>query len=236
MKISAIIVAAGRGLRFLKQKKSSGKQSRVLKQFVLLKGIPVFIRSLKPFENCSLIDEIVFVAPKGKKDYCKKIILKNGFKKISKIVEGGDRRQDSVLNGLMSIESKSSDIVLVHDGARPFVEEVLIKNCIAAVKKYGAAVVGMPMTDTIKQVQKGFVTKTLDRNVLYSVQTPQGFRYGIFLKAYKLANKYRIFASDDTYIVEKSGVSVKIVEGSAGNIKITTPMDLLNAENMLGKK
>ena len=236
MKVFAIIVAAGKGLRFSKEKKVKFAQdlkTGTCKQFICLGGKPVFAHAIKPFDDLRTVDEIVLVVPKGKVNYCKSVINEFRFKKNIIVVEGGVLRQDSVLNGLNAIKGKDRDIVLVHDGARPLITKDLIEKCISAAEKNGASIVAIPVTDTIKSCKKDLVEDTLDRNRLWSVQTPQGFKLGLLKKAFDFAKRHHFVASDDAFMIERLGRKVNIVQGSSENIKITTPIDLFIAEKIL---
>ncbi|MBI2646908.1 2-C-methyl-D-erythritol 2,4-cyclodiphosphate synthase, partial [Candidatus Woesearchaeota archaeon] len=206
---------------------------------------------IKTFQDCKLIDEIVVVT---QKEYFKKIFEVLGergdtsspcmphknffaFDKIKYVINGGKERQDSVYNGLMSIKNaKSKDIIVVHNGSNPLVKETEIIECINAAKKYGAAVAGFRLKDTIKRIRDCFVEKTMDRTNVYQVQTPQAIKYGLFVEAFKNAKKKKLRFSDDVSLVEALGKKVKIIECSYENIKITTQDDLSIAEGILMKR
>jgi 2-C-methyl-D-erythritol 4-phosphate cytidylyltransferase len=223
-KVCAVIVAAGKGKRMGTQKN---------KQFLLLKGKPVLFYTLKAFSDCPLIDEIILVTGKEEIDYCKReIVEKYSIKKILKITAGGSERQQSVYNGLCAIDS--CDTVLIHDGARPFVTDVIIENGIKYANLYGASACGMMPKDTIKVIDKNrFSLSTPDRKMLFSVQTPQCFDYNLILNCHKKILKDEVLVTDDTMAVEIYGHKVFLYEGSYSNIKITSPEDLLLAEVML---
>ena len=224
----AIIVAAGKGSRM---------NEKINKAFLLLGEKPTIYYALNAFENSGLIDEITIVAQKDDFKKIEQINKKYGFGKIKKIVEGGKERQDSVYNGLISIKkAKDDDIVLVHNASNPFIKEEEIFSCIKAAKEHGAAVVGFPLKDTIKKIKDDFVDKTIDRENVYQVQTPQGAKYRLFIDAYKNAKIKSIKATDDVSLVEALGKKVKIIPCSYENIKITTKDDLKIAEGILDKK
>ncbi|MFB0505273.1 MAG: 2-C-methyl-D-erythritol 4-phosphate cytidylyltransferase [Thermodesulfobacteriota bacterium] len=225
MKTGALIVAAGKGQRM---------RGRVKKQFIPLKGIPLLFYTLKTFEEFEGIENIYLVLEEGDFEYCMgEIIQKYGITKVPQLVPGGDRRQDSVWNGLKAMEG-NCDIVIVHDGVRPFVSPEILERVMAAMKDAQAVVTGIPALDTIKRVDgTRIVVDTLQRNTLFHIQTPQGFRYDLIHEAYKRAFKEGIHGTDDAYFVERMGMPVKVIEGSSFNIKITTPEDIALAHYIL---
>ena len=202
-----------------------------------LKGYPVLYYSLKEFEE-SDVDGVVLVVGKGEISYCQKeIIEKYGFQKVVAIVEGGKERYESVYYGLKAIES--GDYVLIHDGARPLLTQAIIKDSIEGVKKHRACVVGMPVKDTIKVIDKeGFAKETPDRSTLWLMQTPQSFTVPLVTKAYEEMMKVEDNTiTDDAMVVEKYGNHpIKLLKGSYENIKITTPEDLMVAECLLSMR
>lgn len=207
---------------------------RVRKQFISLRGMPLLYYTLKAFEEFEGIEHMYLVLDEGDFDYCKReIIQKYGIKKVVQLVPGGDRRQDSVWNGLTAMEGYC-DVVIVHDGVRPFVSPGILNRLMAAMKDVQAVVTAIPARDTIKRVDgRGNVLDTLQRNILFHIQTPQGFRYEVIKEAYKRAFKEGIRGTDDAYFVERMGIQVKVVEGSYFNIKITTPEDIAMAHYIL---
>lgn len=228
MKTTAIVLAAGSGKRM---------NSKVHKQYLLLKGKPVLYYSLKAFEDSS-IDDIILVVGAGEIDFCQKEIVDHyGFRKVRAIVEGGKERYHSVYEGLKVADG--TDYVLIHDGARPFVSQTIIERTVEAVCEYKACVVGMPVKDTIKIVDEDtFAKETPNRSAVWMVQTPQAFSYPLIYDAYT-----RMFAEEDTAITDDAMVvermtdyKVKLIEGSYQNIKITTPEDLDVAEKFFEKK
>ena len=227
-KIIAIVLAGGQGKRM---------QSHIQKQYMELKGYPVLYYSLKEFEE-SDVDGIVLVVGKGEISYCQKeIIEKYGFQKVVAIVEGGNERYESVYCGLKAIEA--GDYVLIHDGARPLLTQAIIKDSIEGVKKHRACVVGMPVKDTIKVIDKeGFAKETPDRSTLWLMQTPQSFTVPLVTKAYEEMMKVEDNTiTDDAMVVEKYGNHpIKLLKGSYENIKITTPEDLVIAECLLSMR
>jgi 2-C-methyl-D-erythritol 4-phosphate cytidylyltransferase len=232
MKADAVIVSAGKGHRFMEGK--SLRPDRGKKQFHFLEGKPILAHTLGKFEACPLIRSILLVVGEEDMDYClKEIVEKFGFKKVSQIVPGGKRRQESVRNGIDALP-KNAEVVAIHDGVRPFVTKAMIEDSIQSAERYGAAVLAMPVKETIKMSNPdGTVLKTLDRESLWQVQTPQTFKVSIIKEAYYRAMKDGFVGTDDASLVERLGVTVHIVPGSYTNIKITTPEDLLLANLIL---
>lgn len=223
--VSLVVVAAGKGTRM---------NMNINKQYINVGGIPILARTLNVFDALNCIDEIVLVVHCDDVLYCKeKIIGENNYKKIKSVVTGGETRQESVFNGLKEV-SQNSDIVLIHDGARPFVDEDSVARCIEAAKQYGVATVAVPVKDTIKSADsEDFVHSTLDRSVLWSIQTPQAFRYDIIMDSHKQAQKDGFIGTDDTVLAERLGNKIKLVMGTYNNIKITTREDLIFAESIV---
>ncbi|MEZ5305712.1 MAG: 2-C-methyl-D-erythritol 4-phosphate cytidylyltransferase [Pyrinomonadaceae bacterium] len=216
---TAIIVAAGSGTRF-----GGGTP----KQFVLLKDKPIIEYSLERFSDCEVIDEIVLVVEDSRVDHCAE--FSSAYPKINAIVAGGKTRAQSVRNGLRKAET--AEIVAVHDGARPLVSVGDIEKCVLAAKEFGAACLAVPVSDTIKRVEAGFVIETVDRDSLMRAVTPQCFERELLLRAI-VENTDWTTATDESSIVERLPHSVKIVRGEETNIKITTPNDLRFAESVL---
>ncbi|RDY22753.1 2-C-methyl-D-erythritol 4-phosphate cytidylyltransferase [Romboutsia maritimum] len=212
-----IIVAAGSGSRMNANKN---------KQFIKINGKEIIAHTLEKFYNNKQINNVVVVIKKDELDYFnKEIINKYGFNNI-KIAFGGNERQDSVYNGLKMLDNNCK-IVLIHDGARPFVTDDIIENSILKATENKAVVVGVPVKDTIKIVdEKGSIIDTPNRNTLWAVQTPQTFDYDILIKSYERAFKDEFYGTDDAMLVERIGYSVKMIKGSYNNIKITTPEDI----------
>jgi 2-C-methyl-D-erythritol 4-phosphate cytidylyltransferase len=228
MKADAVIVSAGKGLRFMEGK--SIRPDHGKKQFIFLEGKPILTHTLEKFETCPLIRSIYLVVGQEDMGYClEEIIEKNKFQKVSKIVPGGKRRQESVKNGIDGLP-KDTDIVVIHDGVRPFVTKAMIEDSIHAAGRYGAVILAMPVKETIKiSNTDGTVLKTLDRESLWQVQTPQTFQVNVIREAYSRATEDGFIGTDDASLVERLGVKVHILPGSYTNIKITTPEDLLLA-------
>ncbi len=225
MKVAAIIVAAGSGKRM-------GQSTK--KQFLSIGSKPILAYTLDVFDSIDKIDRIILVIPKGWKTYCQKeIIQKYGYRKKIEIIGGGARRQDSVASGL-AVVSSDYEIVVIHDGVRPFVTRRMIVESIAKARKFGACVAAVPVTETIKLVTgKGVIDRTIPRQCLWRVQTPQTFRLSLIKKAYSKAFKDRFYGTDDAGLVERMRKPVRVTPGDYRNIKITTKEDLILAEAML---
>ncbi len=225
MKITAIVLAAGSGKRM---------NSKIHKQYLMLSGKPVLYYALKAFEK-SAVTDIVLVTGHGEIEYCRReLVEKYAFAKVTAIVEGGKERYHSVYEGLKAAEG--ADYVLIHDGARPFVDAGLVKRMIDAVKECEACVAAVPVKDTIKIADRdGFVKETPDRSFLWQIQTPQAFSYPLILTAYeKLLVRGEVPVTDDSMVLEQmTEHKVKLVQGNYQNLKITTPEDLVAAEAYL---
>lgn len=220
---TAIILSGGRGKRM---------GLELSKQFILLKNKPILYYTIKKFLDNKDIDNIVLVLPEDEIDYFKENILEKFDLDINKIVSGGKERQDSVYNGLK--ECKGSDIVLIHDGARPFVSDEIISNGIEFAKKYGAAAPGVMPKDTIKVKDfESFSKSTPKRSDLVSVQTPQVFKYDLITKCHEKIKAEGKEVTDDTMVVETYGNKVFLYDGEYTNIKITTPEDLILGEYLV---
>lgn len=221
-KVSAVIVAAGKGLRMNMDEN---------KQFIEISGKPVLARTVQAFEDCSGVDEIIIVVNEEDIIFCKhNIVDEYGLNKVSVIAAGGATRQESVFNGLRQLEGMDG-VVLIHDGARPFISCERILENIAAAEEYGACCEAVPVKDTVKQADAcGMVEQTLDRESLWAVQTPQSFKYDIILMAHENAAAEGFNGTDDATLVERLGYPLKLIKGNYFNIKITTQEDLVFAE------
>lgn len=232
MKTTAIILAAGKGKRM---------GMDISKQYLILEGYPVLYYAVKAFED-SNVNNIILVVGQGEKEYCKETIVEPyGFKKVRTVIEGGKERYNSVYEGLRIIESFPiyTDIVLIHDGARPFVTKEIINKSIEGGKKYGACVTAVKAKDTVKLSDgNGFIKMTPDRSTVWQIQTPQTFSYNIIRKAYDRAIKEgEGNITDDAMVLEKYGRwNIKLLEGSYNNIKITTREDLIFGRAILAKE
>ncbi|MGB9588141.1 MAG: 2-C-methyl-D-erythritol 4-phosphate cytidylyltransferase, partial [Armatimonadota bacterium] len=223
---SAIIPASGLGRRLT---------SDVHKAFVPLLGRPLIIHTLAVFQESSEVAEIVLVVPSQHIARAQQLVSDYGLTKVRSVVAGGETRRDSVRNGLSQISS-NCEIVLIHDGARPLVHHDVIAASIEAAKVDGAAIAAVPVIDTIKSSRDGqYVSKTLERDRLYAVQTPQTFQREIIQQAYEQAYADGYVGTDDASLVERLGLPVRIVTGSYDNIKVTTPTDLIIAECLLAR-
>lgn len=224
-KITAIVLAGGSGKRM---------ESDCKKQYMLLAEKPLLYYALRTFQE-SPVDEIILVT--NEEEYCRfEILEKYHLNKVSKIVPGGAERYHSVYQGLMA--AKGCDYVLIHDGARPFITDEMIRESIENVKKYKACAIGVPVKDTIKIVdEERFAKKTPLREYLWQMQTPQTFSYSLIAEAYKKVFKEQPEGiTDDAMVIEYGGLAkVKMLMGSYRNIKITTPEDMIIAEAFLGK-
>ena len=225
-KISAIIPAAGSG------KRMGGNTS---KQYLAIGERPILIETLMVFNESPYIDEIILVSPPDDIDLMERLLKKFGLTKVSKIVKGGQERQDSISNGLDALD-RSSSVVLVHDGVRPFISDEIIKELIDTVNQHGAAIAAVPVKDTVKKVLHTSITGTMPRENLWLAQTPQAFSAKVIIDAYANAREKGIKGTDDASLVEAMGLDVKIVMGSYENIKITTAEDLVFAEAILRER
>ena len=223
---TAIVLAAGQGKRM---------HSKVQKQFMELDGMPVLCYSLRCFQESPLIQDIILVTGEESISYCKEeIVQKYGFTKVSAVIPGGKERYDSVYAGLC--ECRDCEYVLIHDGARPFVTEEILKRGLQKVKETGACVIGMPSKDTVKlSDEEGYVKETPNRKCVWTIQTPQIFSYSLIREAHdSIRQKDMSKITDDAMVVEQeTGIKVALAEGSYQNIKITTPEDLDIAEAFL---
>jgi len=222
---SAIIVGAGKGLRM---------NSATPKQFLKLKNLPIIAYSLNAFAACSAIAEIYLVVSQEEAQFCRESLLPSlDFAMSVRLVAGGNRRQDSVYNGLLAMEGYDG-VVAIHDGVRPLVTPTHIAACVAGAEASGACMLGMPVGDTLKRVgSSGIIEETVLRDNMWQAQTPQAFQYALIRSAHDRAAKEGFTGTDDASLVERYGGDVKILKGSAGNIKITHPEDLSLAEALL---
>ena len=233
----AIVLSAGQGKRM---------GTSIQKQYIELCGKPIICYCLEAFEKSEIIDDVIMVAGAGQEDYVtEEIVNKYHFGKVRAVVSGGKERYDSVWNGLKAVrdgmagEEAKEGYVYIHDGARPFVDEEIIKRAYTCVEENRACVAGMPVKDTIKVVdEKNYVKGTPERKTLWLVQTPQVFDVQLIKEAYqKLIDEKIENATDDAMVVEQMmGHTVKLYPGAYENIKITTPEDLLVAESFLAEK
>jgi 2-C-methyl-D-erythritol 4-phosphate cytidylyltransferase len=224
----ALVPAAGRGLRI---------GGSVPKQFLAIGGQPLILQSLRVLQASSLVDEIILAVPQGEMDYClKEIVAKHRLTKVTKVVPGGHERQDSVRHALEAVHD-DVEMVVVHDAVRPFLTERMLEEVVKTARVKGAAIIALPMKDTVKQVRADHVIeRTVDRQSLWLAQTPQAFRRDWLLAAHRKAYAEGVRATDDAYLIEWAGHSVSVVEGSGENIKVTRPEDMVIAEAILASR
>lgn len=224
----AVIPAAGMGIRM------GGARA---KQFIALDGVPLLAWTLAPFERSGAVDAIIVVSPADEIEYCEREIVKRyELTKVRRVVAGGPRRQDSVRQGIFASRGDYG-LVLIHDGVRPVIDEILIERMVAQARQWGSVVSGLPARETVKEVDEDrLVVKTYDRNQVWLIQTPQVFPHPVILEAHERAFWEGWEATDDGALVERMGVPVRVVEGSERNIKITTPNDLVLARFFLKDK
>ncbi len=209
----------------------------VPKQFLSLGGEPLVIHSLRVLQAARTVDEIILAVPEADLDYCaSELVRQHGFSKVKNVVPGGRERQDSVRNALEQVP-EDAEIVLVHDAVRPFLTEQMVNDVIAAAGKHGAAIIALPMRDTVKEVGPDHVIqRTIDRRPLWLAQTPQAFRRQWVQEAHRKAHAEGVHATDDAFLIEWLGHSVAVVEGSGENIKVTRPEDLVIGEAILASR
>jgi 2-C-methyl-D-erythritol 4-phosphate cytidylyltransferase len=210
------------------------------KQFFELQGTPILLHTLRKFDQCEAVSEIVVALRKNEAAGFQQQINDEGLHKPIQIVDGGEHRQNSVANALAAIRAEEDDIVLVHDAVRPFVDQDTILGVIEAAKKYQAAIAGVPAVDTVKQVDRtadgAVVIATVPRERMVLAQTPQGFRFGLLKRAFDDAAADGFMGTDEASLIERNGGTVHVVMGSPRNLKITTPADLELAEFFLSQE
>lgn len=231
MQVAVIVVAAGASTRF---------DVKTKKQFFILAGKPILVHCLEVFNQSPLISRIVLVVPANQQNTVwRNIVQKYRLNKIFNIVPGGKERADSVWNGLQALHTSDSgfqipELVLIHDGVRPFITDKMILDTVRAAKKTGAATIATKVTDTVKSAnQHLIIEQTIPRDKLWCVQTPQGFKFSLLLDAYTRAKKTKLKVTDDAGILEHLGIPVTLVPGSITNIKITTKLDVNIAKALL---
>ncbi len=231
MQVFAILPAAGLGTRM------AGPQP---KQFLILNGLPILIHSLRAFAAVERVTAIYVAVRKPEMERVQAQIAEFGFAGRVRVVEGGDNRQESVSHALAALDAQPDDIVLVHDAVRPLIDAATIDRTIDAVVQHGAAIVGLPAVDTIKQVERtahgALVTSTIPREFIVLAQTPQGFRFGLLQRAFAEAMADGFIGTDEASVVERAGLPVAVVHGSQVNLKITQPGDLELAEFYLRQR
>jgi len=231
MQVFVILPAAGLGTRM------AGPQP---KQFLALDGVPILIHSLRAFAAVQRVTAIYVAVRKTEMERVEAQIAEHGFAERVHVVEGGDNRQESVEHALAALPAQPDDIVLVHDAVRPLIDVATIDRTIDAVIEFGAAIVGMPAVDTIKQVERtahgALITSTIPREYVVLAQTPQGFRFGVLQRAFAEAVADGFVGTDEASVVERAGNPVAVVHGSQVNLKITQPGDLELAEFYLHQR
>jgi 2-C-methyl-D-erythritol 4-phosphate cytidylyltransferase len=232
MKATVLIPAAGSGRRM---------GSAVSKQYLHLAGKPILAHTLATFEHHPQVEQIYLIVPAADRDFCRREIIERfQFDKVVQLVPGGERRQDSVAAGLRALEQSGPVVpevpILIHDGARPLFDSRLLSRLIEMIAEHGACALGVPVKDTIKDVQDSRITGSPDRGRLWQAQTPQGFQYALLRQAFDQAERDGFRGTDDASLLERLGFSVQMIEGDYRNIKVTTQEDLLIAAALLGNK
>ena len=227
MQTHAIIVSAGKGVRMNRS---------TPKQYLLLQGRPVLCHTVMAFSKCPEVDKIALVVPEKDIQYCQEQLL-SGLRIDTpvNVLAGGKRRQDSVFNGILSIDDRDS-IVVVHDGVRPLIRPKMISRCINKAKTSGACILGLPLQDTLKMVDcDSLIQRTINRGGLWTAQTPQAFHYQLIRDAHDAAAKAGVETTDDAALLERMGFPVNILLGTKDNLKITTNDDLILADVILSQ-
>jgi 2-C-methyl-D-erythritol 4-phosphate cytidylyltransferase len=225
MRTVAIVPAAGSGSRMDRE---------LSKQYLSLGGMPLLVRTLKVFDECPLVDALLVVVPPQDIEFVRNTVLAPWkLKKVAGVLPGGKERQDSVRAGVEALD-RETDLVIIHDAVRPFITLEVISQCVRAARDEGAVTVGVPAKDTVKEVSPdGRVMRTCDRSRMWLTQTPQVFRREIIENAHRAAARDGFRGTDDTSLVERLGIAVRMIRGEYSNIKITTPDDLILAETLL---
>jgi len=227
MQTHAIIVSAGRGVRM---------NQATPKQYLLLQGRPVLCHTVMAFSKCPEVDKILLVVPEKDIRYCREQLLSDlCIDTPVKVLAGGKRRQDSVFNGILSIDDRDG-IVVIHDGVRPLIRPQMISRCINKAMTTGACILGVPLQDTLKMVGcDSLIQGTIKRESLWTAQTPQAFHYQLIREAHEAAAKAGVEATDDAALMERMGSPVYILRSTADNLKITTNDDLVLADAILSQ-
>lgn len=222
----AVVPAAGSGTRM-------GGSSP--KQFLLIGGIPLLARTLATLGRSRVIGGIVVVAPPSAVERTRRLIQRHRLPRVLAVVPGGRQRQESVWLGLQAVPA-TAELVVVHDGVRPFITGGLVRQVVQEAARFGAAACGLPVRETVKRAQEGFVQATLDREGLWLVQTPQAFRRTLLSEAHEKARRDGFLGTDDAVLVERLGVKVRMVAGLVENVKVTTPEDLARARSLVASR
>ncbi|VUZ85208.1 2-C-methyl-D-erythritol 4-phosphate cytidylyltransferase [Candidatus Methylomirabilis lanthanidiphila] len=227
MIVTAIVPAGGAGIRF---------GGAVKKQFITLNGLPILSHTLRALAASNAFAVIIVAVPAGEESKGREALELARINLETEVVPGGQTRQESVYNGLQRAKA-ATDLVLIHDGVRPFVSREVVLSTVEAARHAGAAVAAVPVVDTIKRVDiDGFVVETLPRGQLWSIQTPQVFQYELLMRAHRVGREHGIIATDDAALVERIGGTVKVVRGSYENLKITGEEDLPLADLILKRR
>lgn len=226
MKTVALVPAAGMGKRM---------GAGINKQYLLLDGRPILAHTLQLFQDADFVDEIYPIVPLDEIAYCQQeVVERYGLGKVKRIIAGGNERQNSVLNGLRALDDCDlDDIVIIHDGVRPFVPPAVLLRSVEAAREHDSAVVAVPVKETVKIIIDGYAVDTPPRETLWLAQTPQTFRYGVIRSAHEVADVDGFMGTDDASLLERLGDKVHVVIGDYRNIKITTPEDMLLAQAFL---
>ena len=222
----AVVPAAGSGTRM-------GGSSP--KQFLLIGGIPLLARTLATLGRSRVIGGIVVVAPPSAVERTRRLIQRHRLPRVLDVVPGGRQRQESVWLGLQAVPA-TAELVVVHDGVRPFITGGLVRQVVQEAARFGAAACGLPVGETVKRVQEGFVQATLDREGLWLVQTPQAFRRTLLWEAHEKARRDGFVGTDDAVLVARLGVKVRMIAGLVENVKVTTPEDLARARSLVASR
>ncbi|MFV1951017.1 MAG: 2-C-methyl-D-erythritol 4-phosphate cytidylyltransferase [Nitrospinota bacterium] len=225
MKVTVLIPAAGSGRRM---------GGEIEKQFLILGGKPIVVHTIQRFQDSDLIDKIYLIVPENRVEYCKEeIVIKYGLSKVTEIVAGGKERQHSVYNGLKRVNA-DTDLIMIHDSVRPFFPDRIIRESIEAAQRYGSVVVAVPEKDTVKEISDDrIVLKTIARERLWRIQTPQTFCREVIISAFKKAIEEGYCGTDESSLVERAGFKIRVIIGSYLNIKITDPEDILLGEMIM---
>jgi len=236
MRVFVILPAAGIGTRM----SAHGEKPGSAKQFLTIGGVPVLVHCLRAFAQVGRVAEVLVAVRATEIERVTDLISRFGLEAKVRVVEGGENRQGSVANALAALSCAEDDVVLVHDAVRPLIDVATIDRTVDAVEKHGAAIVGLPAVDTIKQVERtadgAIVTSTIPRERIVQAQTPQGARFGLLQRAFEEAIQDEFAGTDEASVLERAGIEVWVVAGSARNFKITQPGDLELAEFYLGQK
>jgi 2-C-methyl-D-erythritol 4-phosphate cytidylyltransferase len=237
MKVFVIVPAAGLGTRMASLSATKAKKKSLSKQFKELGGVPILVHTLRRFVAFPEVYEIIVALRKDEIVGFRAQLEKQYPEILNKrlqLVEGGEHRQDSVARALALVAADTGDLVLVHDGVRPFITPEIIAEVIGAAQKHGAAIAGTPAVDTVKQVERtaegALIKATIPRASVVMAQTPQGFRYDILKQAFDNAAADGFLGTDEASLIERAGLPVAVVMGSPRNLKITTPGDMELAE------